>query len=87
MIKIDLLKNHPNAIPAHLFAFDPTIPEYYERLPATPKDSAVASGWRKIGIQAYPAKLRSKSSDGQEGFGGQADEFKSYPVIVMEIGL
>lgn len=38
----------------YLFAFDPTIPEYYERL-----------GWRKIGI----------------------DEFKSHPVTVMEIDL
>lgn len=38
----------------YLFAFDPTIPEYYERL-----------GWKKIGI----------------------DEFKSHPVTVMEIGL
>lgn len=45
MIKIELLKNHPSAIPAlahiwhDLFAFDPTMPEYYERL-----------GWRKIGM-------------------------------------
>lgn len=38
----------------YLFAFDPTIPDYYERL-----------GWKKIGM----------------------DEFKSYPVTVMEIGL
>lgn len=38
----------------YLFAFDPTIPEYYERL-----------GWKKIGM----------------------DEFKSHPVTVMEIGL
>ena len=38
----------------YLFAFDPTIPEYYERL-----------GWRKIGM----------------------DEFKSHPVTVMEVGL
>lgn len=36
----------------YLFAFDPTIPEYYERL-----------GWRKIG----------------------RDEFKSNPITVMEI--
>ncbi len=36
----------------YLFAFDPTIPEYYERL-----------GWKKIGM----------------------DEFKFYPVTVMEI--
>ncbi len=38
----------------YLFAFDPTIPEYYERL-----------GWRKIGM----------------------DEFKSHTVTVMEVGL
>ena len=38
----------------YLFAFDPTIPEYYERL-----------GWKKIGM----------------------DEFKSRPVTVMEVGL
>lgn len=38
----------------YLFVFDPTIPEYYERL-----------GWRKIGM----------------------DEFKSYPVTVMEVEL
>lgn len=38
----------------YLFAFDPTIPEYYERL-----------GWRKIGM----------------------DEFKSHPVTVMEVDL
>ncbi len=38
----------------YLFAFDQTIPEYYERL-----------GWRKIGI----------------------DEFKSHPVTVMEVEL
>ena len=38
----------------YLFAFDPTIPEYYERL-----------GWKKIGI----------------------DEFKSHPVTVMEVEL
>ena len=38
----------------YLFAFDPTIPEYYEPL-----------GWKKIGM----------------------DEFKSHPVTVMEIGL
>ncbi len=38
----------------YLFAFDPTIPSYYERL-----------GWEKIGM----------------------DEFKSYPVTVMEVGL
>lgn len=38
----------------YLFAFDPTMPEYYERL-----------GWRKIGM----------------------DEFKSYPVMVMEMEL
>jgi GNAT superfamily N-acetyltransferase len=38
----------------YLFAFDPAIPEYYERL-----------GWRKIGM----------------------DEFKSHPVTVMEVTL
>ena len=38
----------------YLFAFDPTIPEYYKRF-----------GWKTIGI----------------------DEFKSHPVTVMEIGL
>ncbi len=38
----------------YLFAFDPTIPEYYQRL-----------GWKKIGM----------------------DEFKSHPVTVMEVGL
>ncbi len=38
----------------YLFAFDPTIPEYYQRL-----------GWKKIGM----------------------DEFKSYPVTVMEVVL
>lgn len=38
----------------YLFAFDPTIPEYYERL-----------GWKKIGM----------------------DEFKSHPVTVMEVEL
>lgn len=38
----------------YLFAFDPTIPEYYQRL-----------GWKTIGM----------------------DEFKSHPVTVMEIGL
>lgn len=38
----------------YLFAFDPTIPEYYQRL-----------GWRKIGI----------------------DELKSHPVTVMEVDL
>jgi GNAT superfamily N-acetyltransferase len=38
----------------YLFAFDPTIPEYYEHL-----------GWRKIGM----------------------DEFKSHSVTVMEVGL
>jgi predicted N-acetyltransferase YhbS len=38
----------------YLFAFDPTIPEYYKRL-----------GWRKIGM----------------------DEFKSHPVTVMEVEL
>lgn len=38
----------------YLFAFDPTIPEYYERL-----------GWRKISM----------------------DEFKSHPVTVMEVEL
>jgi len=38
----------------YLFAFDPTIPEYYERL-----------GWKKIGM----------------------DEFKSHPVTVMEVVL
>jgi GNAT superfamily N-acetyltransferase len=38
----------------YLFAFDPTIPAYYQRL-----------GWDKIGM----------------------DEFKSHPVTVMEIGL
>jgi N-acetylglutamate synthase-like GNAT family acetyltransferase len=38
----------------YLFAFDPTIPEYYERL-----------GWNKIGM----------------------DEFKSHPVTVMEVEL
>jgi len=38
----------------YLFAFDPTIPEYYERF-----------GWRKIGM----------------------DEFKYHPVTVMEVGL
>ncbi len=38
----------------YLFSFDPTIPEYYERL-----------GWRKIGMH----------------------EFKSYPVTVMEVDL
>jgi GNAT superfamily N-acetyltransferase len=38
----------------YLFAFDPTIPEYYKRL-----------GWRKIGV----------------------DEFKSHPVTVMEVML
>ncbi|AFJ42898.1 GNAT family N-acetyltransferase [Francisella orientalis] len=38
----------------YLFAFDPTIPEYYERL-----------GWRKIGM----------------------DEFKFHPVTVMEMEL
>ena len=38
----------------YLFAFDPTIPEYYEHL-----------GWKKIGI----------------------DEFKSHPVTVMEVEL
>lgn len=38
----------------YLFAFDPTIPEYYERL-----------GWRKISM----------------------DEFKSHTVTVMEVGL
>ncbi len=38
----------------YLFAFDPTIPEYYERL-----------GWQKIGM----------------------DEFKSHPVTVMAVGL
>ena len=38
----------------YLFAFDPTIPEYYKCL-----------GWRKIGM----------------------DEFKSYPVTVMEVDL
>mgnify|MGYP006322553705 CR=1 FL=1 len=38
----------------YLFAFDPTIPEYYTRL-----------GWKKIGM----------------------DEFKSHPVTVMEVGL
>jgi len=37
-----------------LFAFDPTIPEYYQKL-----------GWQKIGL----------------------DLFKEYPVTVMEIGL
>jgi len=38
----------------YLFAFDPTIPEYYERL-----------GWKKIGV----------------------DEFKSHPVTVIELEL
>jgi GNAT superfamily N-acetyltransferase len=38
----------------YLFAFDPTIPKYYQRL-----------GWEKIGM----------------------DEFKSHPITVMEIGL
>lgn len=38
----------------YLFAFDPTIPKYYERL-----------GWKQIGM----------------------DEFKSHPVTVMEISL
>lgn len=38
----------------YLFAFDPTIPEYYKRL-----------GWKKIGM----------------------DEFKSHPVTVMEVEL
>ena len=38
----------------YLFAFDPTIPEYYQRV-----------GWKKIGM----------------------DEFKSHPVTVMEVGL
>jgi N-acetylglutamate synthase-like GNAT family acetyltransferase len=37
-----------------LFAFDPTIPEYYQKL-----------GWQKIGL----------------------DQFKEHPVTVMEIGL
>ncbi len=38
----------------YLFTFDPSVPEYYERL-----------GWKKIGM----------------------DEFKSYPVTVMEVDL
>jgi hypothetical protein len=46
MIKIDFLKNYPHAIPVleklYLFAFDPTLPAYYERL-----------GWRKIGMDEF----------------------------------